>query len=65
MCQCKLKYNSYNITILIYSYSVNTEVFKHLPITWEWGMVAASVVVYIILAEFYKLIKRKFFAIRK
>ncbi|CEP18689.1 hypothetical protein [Parasitella parasitica] len=51
--------------IVLYVPVVNTEVFKHLPITWEWGMVAASVIVYIVLAEFYKLIKRKFFAIRK
>ncbi|EPB86926.1 hypothetical protein HMPREF1544_06249 [Mucor circinelloides 1006PhL] len=51
--------------IVLYVPVVNTEVFKHLPITWEWGMVAASVIVYIILAELYKLIKRKFFAIKK
>ncbi|KAI8647385.1 potassium/sodium efflux P-type ATPase [Parasitella parasitica] len=51
--------------IVLYVPVVNTEVFKHLPITWEWGMVAASVIVYIILAESYKLFKRKFFAIRK
>jgi hypothetical protein len=44
---------------------INTEVFKHLPITWEWGMVAASVVVYIALAELYKLVKRKFFLLKK
>ncbi|KAI7898759.1 potassium/sodium efflux P-type ATPase [Cokeromyces recurvatus] len=51
--------------IVLYVPVINTEVFKHLPITWEWGMVAASVVVYIILAESYKFIKRKFFTIRK
>ncbi|KAI9486735.1 MAG: potassium/sodium efflux P-type ATPase [Benjaminiella poitrasii] len=51
--------------IVLYVPVINTEVFKHSPITWEWGMVAASVVVYIFLAEGYKLIKRKFFRIRK
>ncbi|KAF7729875.1 hypothetical protein EC973_003609 [Apophysomyces ossiformis] len=47
--------------IVIYVPVLNTEIFKHAPITWEWAIVAVSVVVYIILVELYKAIKRKFF----
>ncbi|KAI8982350.1 potassium/sodium efflux P-type ATPase [Mycotypha africana] len=47
--------------IVLYVPVINTSVFKHLPITWEWGMVAASTVVYIVLAEGYKLLMRKAF----
>ncbi|KAI8370709.1 potassium/sodium efflux P-type ATPase [Radiomyces spectabilis] len=46
--------------IVLYVPVLNTEVFKHHPITWEWGMVAASVIAYIFLAESWKAMKRKF-----
>ena len=51
--------------IVLYVPVINTEVFKHLGITWEWAMVAVSIVIYIILAEAYKYIKRNFFALKR
>jgi Na+-exporting ATPase len=51
--------------IVLYAPVINTEVFKHLPITWEWGMVAASVVVYILFVESWKLFKRKCFPAKR
>lgn len=39
-------------------YSLNTVVFKHKGITWEWGMVAASCLVYIAFTEIWKFGKR-------
>jgi len=48
--------------IVLYVPVVNTTVFKHSGIGWEWVMVLISIVIYIILAEFYKFIKRRFFA---
>ncbi|CAO3676740.1 unnamed protein product [Rhizopus stolonifer] len=47
--------------LVLYVPVLNTEVFKHRPITWEWGMTVASVLVYIATVELYKLIKRRFF----
>jgi Na+-exporting ATPase len=38
---------------------VNTNVFKHVPIDIEWAVVAVCLVVFLIVAEIYKLIKRK------
>ncbi|KAI8084183.1 uncharacterized protein B0P05DRAFT_466593 [Gilbertella persicaria] len=51
--------------IVLYVPVINTEVFKHLGISWEWGMAAASTIVYIILVELYKWIKRKIFSIKR
>ncbi|GAA5801391.1 hypothetical protein HPULCUR_006837 [Helicostylum pulchrum] len=49
--------------IVLYVPVVNTTVFKHSGIGWEWGMVAASVIVYIILAETWKFMKRRYFPV--
>lgn len=49
------------LIIALYVPGLNTEIFKHKPITWEWGMAFASVLVYIAVAEAYKLVKRTFF----
>ncbi|KAI8051574.1 potassium/sodium efflux P-type ATPase [Syncephalis plumigaleata] len=38
---------------------VNTEVFKHKPLTWEWALVIIAVVIFIILSELYRWIKRR------
>jgi hypothetical protein len=35
-------------------------VFKHEAITWEWGVVAACVVVYTAIVEAWKAVKRRF-----
>ncbi|KAI7852428.1 potassium/sodium efflux P-type ATPase [Circinella umbellata] len=51
----------FTITLLIITLYVPVLaeiVFKQHPITWEWGMVAASCVAYCILAEIYKFFKR-------
>ncbi|KAM7203307.1 hypothetical protein V8F33_002298 [Rhypophila sp. PSN 637] len=45
---------------VIYLPVVNRTVFKHGPITWEWGVVVGTVVVYIAIVESWKCIKRRF-----
>ncbi|ORZ40934.1 hypothetical protein BCR44DRAFT_1424069 [Catenaria anguillulae PL171] len=37
---------------------INTNVIYHSAFTYEWGYIAASCVVFMIVAEFYKLVKR-------
>ncbi|RKP33149.1 hypothetical protein BJ085DRAFT_10993, partial [Dimargaris cristalligena] len=37
---------------------VNTQVFKQKPISWEWGILVVSVLVFICISEIYKWIKR-------
>ncbi|KAI5464939.1 hypothetical protein BGZ63DRAFT_470921 [Mariannaea sp. PMI_226] len=44
---------------VVYIPVVNTEVFKHKGLTWEWGVVAGCVVVYVGLIEVWKAIKRR------
>ncbi|EEY16351.1 calcium-transporting ATPase [Verticillium alfalfae VaMs.102] len=44
---------------VVYIPVINHAVFKHTGITWEWGIVAGCVVVYIALFETWKAIKRK------
>lgn len=44
--------------IALYVPVLNTSVFKHRGIDWEWGIVAASILVYIILTEVWKFFKR-------
>ncbi|AEO58434.1 hypothetical protein MYCTH_2305754 [Thermothelomyces thermophilus ATCC 42464] len=45
---------------VIYLPAVNRIVFKHDAITWEWGVVAACVVVYTAIVESWKAVKRRF-----
>ncbi|KAJ2979202.1 hypothetical protein NQ176_g3396 [Zarea fungicola] len=45
---------------VVYLPFVNTHVFKHESLTWEWGVVFGCVVVYIALIEGWKAIKRRF-----
>ncbi|KAI8987285.1 potassium/sodium efflux P-type ATPase [Mycotypha africana] len=49
------------LIITLYVPVLNTEVFRHRPISWEWGMTVASVLLYIAIAESYKWVKRRFF----
>lgn len=44
----------------IYIPKVNTLVFRMTSITWEWGLCAASIVFYIVCAEGYKALKRRY-----
>lgn len=43
---------------LIYIPGLNVNVFDHRPISWEWAVVIASVVVQILITEFWKWGKR-------
>ncbi|KAK8922761.1 Calcium-transporting ATPase 3 [Metarhizium anisopliae] len=45
---------------VIYIPYVNTTVFKHTGLTWEWAVVAGCVVTYIGLVESWKAVKRRF-----
>ena len=45
---------------VVYLPKVDTVVFKHDAISWEWGVVAACVVVYVALVELWKAGKRRF-----
>ncbi|KAI3401989.1 hypothetical protein diail_3963 [Diaporthe ilicicola] len=45
---------------LVYLPVINEVVFKHLGIGWEWGIVAAGIVVYLCVVESWKAIKRRF-----
>ncbi|KAJ3485057.1 hypothetical protein NLG97_g6902 [Lecanicillium saksenae] len=45
---------------VIYIPFVNTHVFKHQGLTWEWGVVFGCVAAYIALIEGWKAIKRRF-----
>ncbi|KAK9761502.1 hypothetical protein K7432_013557 [Basidiobolus ranarum] len=43
---------------ILYIPYLNTEIFKHKPLTWEWAIVAVSVIVFIVFSELYKFLKR-------
>ncbi|CAG9990231.1 unnamed protein product [Clonostachys byssicola] len=45
---------------VVYIPYLNTRVFKHLGLTWEWGVVAGAVVLYVVLIESWKALKRAF-----
>lgn len=45
---------------IVYIPYLNTEVFKHKGLTWEWGVVAGCVIVYVALIETWKAMKRRF-----
>lgn len=46
---------------ILYIPVLNDVVFKHKPITWEWGIVAVEVVLFFIGVESWKWAKRVFF----
>lgn len=45
---------------IVYIPKVNTAMFKHIAISWEWGLVAAAMVVYLVVVESWKAVKRRF-----
>jgi magnesium-transporting ATPase (P-type) len=45
---------------VIYIPVINDKVFLLFPIAWEWGMVVASMVVFLGITEIYKLSRRRF-----
>lgn len=46
---------------LIYIPVINKIVFKHGPISWEWGVCVAGLIVFVIGVEFWKWCKRIYF----
>lgn len=44
---------------IVYIPIINEKVFKHGPITWEWGVSFGCVVIYISAIETWKMIKRR------
>ncbi|KAJ5111406.1 ATPase P-type K/Mg/Cd/Cu/Zn/Na/Ca/Na/H-transporter [Penicillium argentinense] len=49
---------------ILYIPVLNDVVFKHKPITWEWGIVAVEAVLFFIGVEAWKWAKRVFFRIK-
>ncbi|KAH9904054.1 potassium/sodium eff [Xylariomycetidae sp. FL2044] len=45
---------------VVYIPVLNTEVFKHRAITWEWSLAVAATVIFVAGMELWKLIKRQF-----
>ncbi|KAF9428111.1 Na+ ATPase [Entomortierella beljakovae] len=45
---------------VIYIPTINHSVFKHTSISYEWGIVLGDTIIFIIFAETYKYIKRRF-----
>jgi len=45
---------------IVYIPVVNKAVFKHVAITWEWGVVFACLFAYVALVESWKAVKRRF-----
>ncbi|KAJ1929158.1 hypothetical protein IWQ60_001419 [Tieghemiomyces parasiticus] len=43
----------------LYIPTVNTKVFKHKPISWEWVIVVLSIILFLFISEMYKLVKRR------
>jgi hypothetical protein len=46
---------------IIYIPEVNHRVFQVDGLTWHWGLVFGQLVLYLVLAELYKLAKREYF----
>lgn len=46
---------------LLYIPVINRDVFKHGPISWEWGVSIASMVIFMFGAEAYKYLKRVYY----
>lgn len=46
---------------IIYIPTLNTEVFKHAPITWEWGIVFVEAILFFLGVEAWKWAKRIYF----
>jgi Na+-exporting ATPase len=44
---------------IVYIPFVNTKIFKHGPITWEWGVACGAVVLYVGAIEAWKCVKRR------
>ncbi|PVU90617.1 hypothetical protein BB559_004518 [Furculomyces boomerangus] len=49
------------VLFALYVPGVNKTIFKHSPITWEWSIIAISIVVYLVFDATYKYFKKFFF----
>ena len=45
------------LVVIIYVEPIATNVFIHRYLTWEWGVVAVAIIVFMALSEMYKVIK--------
>ncbi|KAF4125450.1 P-type Na+/K+ transporter [Geosmithia morbida] len=52
--------SSVSIVPVVYIPHVNLAFFKHRAISWEWGVVAAFLLLYLTCVEMWKLVKRHF-----
>ncbi|KAK8089778.1 hypothetical protein PG997_004739 [Apiospora hydei] len=50
----------FSVFPVVYIPTVNTVVFKHVGITWEWGIAFAALIIFVACIELWKLIKRQF-----
>ncbi|TLD30323.1 hypothetical protein PspLS_02256 [Pyricularia sp. CBS 133598] len=50
----------FSVFLAVYIPGLNTNVFKHRGITWEWGLVFGGLIVFVVGVEAWKFIKRKF-----
>ena len=44
---------------IVYIPVINRVVFRHAPLSWEWGLVFGSVVIFVALIESWKAVKRR------
>lgn len=44
---------------IVYIPVINRVVFRHAPLSWEWGLVFGSVVIFVALVESWKAVKRR------
>lgn len=51
---------AFSVFPAVYIPGLNTSVFKHTGITWEWGLSFGAVIVFVLGIEAWKGIKRKF-----
>lgn len=45
---------------VVYIPVINTNVFKHIDITWEWGLAFAALIIFVMAIEAWKWVKRTF-----
>lgn len=53
--------HTYSLSKLTY-FRLNTSVLLHKPISWEWGPVIVSLVLFVAFMELYKYAKRHWFS---
>lgn len=46
---------------ILYIPQVNTRIFQLMGLTWQWGLVVGQLVLYLVAAELYKMVKRAYY----